>query len=95
MRSRYFLASCISLVLMTPILAQSSGGARVNKPQTATSRPPIFMPAAGLKWIHLYSKGAPGVKVADLWAITPRGHSARSSSCRQDLPRRFTRTLTT
>jgi anti-sigma factor ChrR (cupin superfamily) len=67
MRARSFLSFCIPLVLTMPILAQSSGAARANKPQTATSRPPIFMPAAGLKWIDLDPKGAPGVKVADLW----------------------------
>ena len=67
MRSRHVLAFCISLVLTMPVLAQSAGGTRANKAQTATTRPPIFMPAAGMKWIDLDPKGAPGVKVADLW----------------------------
>ena len=67
MRSKYLLAFCLALVLTPQVLAQSSGTARGNKPQTATARQPIFMPAAGLKWIDLDPKGAPGVKVADLW----------------------------
>ena len=73
MRSRYVLAFCLSLILTAQVLAQSSGGARANKPQTAASRQPIFMPAAGLKWTDLDPKGAPGVKVADLWGDHAKG----------------------
>ena len=73
MRSRYVVVFCISLVLTPPVLAQSTGGARANKPQAAASRPPIFMPSAGLKWTDLDPKGAPGVKVADLWGDHAKG----------------------
>jgi Domain of unknown function (DUF4437) len=72
MRSAHVPAFCLCLVLTTPILAQSSAGGRAN-PQPAAARTPVFMPAAGLKWIDLDPKGAPGVKVAPLWGDHAKG----------------------
>jgi quercetin dioxygenase-like cupin family protein len=37
------------------------------------SKPPIFKPAADLKWTDLDPNGAPGVKVADLWGDHAKG----------------------
>ena len=61
MRPTTVLACSLSLVLTAPLLAQTS------------VRQPIFLPAADLKWTDLDPKGAPGVKVADLWGDHAKG----------------------
>ena len=61
MRARN-LALAASFV-MVMVLAQGSG---VAKPRAGSSDP-VFVPANDLKWIDLDPKGAPGVKIADLW----------------------------
>ena len=94
MRPRTVLALLISLILSAPALAQSSRGAKANTAPKAGPGQPVFTPAADLKWTDLDPKGAPGVKVADLWGDHTKGHSARSSSFRRDSPFRFTRTPT-
>ena len=73
MGPRTVLALLISLILSAPALAQSSRGAKANTAPKAGSGQPIFMPAADLKWIDLDPKGAPGVKVADLWGDHTKG----------------------
>ena len=67
MRPRNVLAFSISLILAAPVLAQSPGQAKANRAPKAGPGQPVFMPASGLKWTDLDPKGAPGVKVADLW----------------------------
>jgi anti-sigma factor ChrR (cupin superfamily) len=59
MKSRNVLALLISLILLAPVLAQQGQ--------------PVFMPAANLKWADLDPKGAPGVKIADLWGDHAKG----------------------
>lgn len=67
------LAVSISLVLSAPVLAQSSGQATPGKAAKAPASQPVFLPAADLKWTDLDPKGAPGVKVADLWGDHAKG----------------------
>ena len=60
MKSRHVLAVSISLILAAPLLAQSPGQ-------------PVFMPGGDLKWTDLDPKGAPGVKISDLWGDHTKG----------------------
>ncbi|HEX4439808.1 MAG TPA: DUF4437 domain-containing protein [Thermoanaerobaculia bacterium] len=53
-------------VLASMLYAQSSATAR----STST---PTFTPAADLKWADLDPKGAPGVKIVDLWGDHTKG----------------------
>ena len=62
MRSTHALLFAISLILTTPILAQRSG-----------QQNPIFTSADAMKWTDLDPKGAPGVKIADLWGDHAKG----------------------
>ena len=67
MRSRNFMAFAVSFVLATAVLAQGSGAAK------AKAAAPVFAPAADLKWSDLDPKGAPGVKIADVWGDHTKG----------------------
>jgi anti-sigma factor ChrR (cupin superfamily) len=73
MNPRYLLAFSMSLFLAAPLLGQSSGQAKPNKAPNAGAGQPVFMPAADLKWTDLDPKGAPGVKVANLWGDHAKG----------------------
>ena len=73
MRTRKVLAFSISLLLAAPVLAQQSGTAQVDKAQKVGPGQPVFIPASELKWTDLDPKGAPGVKVADLWGNHAKG----------------------
>src|SRR5688572_27229140 len=55
------------------LLAQRSGEAQAGKAPKAGPGQPVFMPASGLKWTDLDPKGAPGVKVANLWGDHAKG----------------------
>jgi anti-sigma factor ChrR (cupin superfamily) len=71
MRPRNVVA--FSILLFLAALAQPSGNAQVNIAPKAESSQPVFMPAADLKWTDLDPKGAPGVKIADLWGDHAKG----------------------
>ena len=73
MRPRNVLAFSIALVLAAPVLAQPSGEPKANQAPKAGPGQPIFMPAGDLKWTDLDPKGAPGVKVANLWGDHAKG----------------------
>jgi hypothetical protein len=73
MKPTFVLSVSISLILTAPVLAQSSGQAKTTKASKAPANQPVFMPAADLKWTDLDPKGAPGVKVADLWGSHAKG----------------------
>ena len=73
MRPMNVLAFSISLTLASPALAQLPDRAKAGTPSTAKAGQPVFTPAADLKWIDLDPKGAPGVKVADLWGNHAKG----------------------
>ena len=72
MKARHVLTFSIALSLTAPVLAQP-GQATASKAAKAGAGQPIFMPAADLKWTDLDPKGAPGVKVADLWGNHAKG----------------------
>src|SRR6266545_4908247 len=73
MRQKHVVAFSLSLILTAPVLAQPAGQAAANKAPKAGSSQPIFTPAADLTWMDLDPKGAPGVKVADLWGNHAKG----------------------
>ena len=73
MRRRNVLAFSISLILAAPVLAQPSGEAKASQTPKAGPGQPVFMPTADLKWTDLDPKGAPGVKVANLWGDHAKG----------------------
>jgi anti-sigma factor ChrR (cupin superfamily) len=73
MRPRKVTASLILLILAVPVLAQPAGKAQGTPSQTTTPGEPVFLPAVDLKWTDLDPKGAPGVKVADLWGDHTKG----------------------
>jgi hypothetical protein len=72
MKPRSILAVSLSFVLTAPVLARSSGQVASKAPNARASQP-VFLPAADLKWTDLDPKGAPGVKVADLWGSHAKG----------------------
>jgi anti-sigma factor ChrR (cupin superfamily) len=75
MRSMSVSTFLLSLILTAPLLAQSSGQAQptASKPAKAAASQPVFLAAADVKWTDLDPKGAPGVKVADLWGDHAKG----------------------
>jgi anti-sigma factor ChrR (cupin superfamily) len=73
MRPGTIVAFSISLVLATPVLAQPPDQAKVSKAPAAGPGQPVFMPASDIKWTDLDPKGAPGVKIADLWGDHAKG----------------------
>ncbi len=73
MRRRDMLAFSVSLLLATVVSAQGSGAAKgKGAPKSAASRL-VVMPAGELKWADLDPKGAPGVKIADVWGDHAKG----------------------
>ncbi len=73
MNARHLIAFSITLALAAPVLAQSPGGAKPTKLSEGGRQTPVFLPANDLKWTDLDPKGAPGVKVADLWGNHAKG----------------------
>lgn len=67
MRARAILASALSFLLTGMVLAQAK-----SAPKSAASRL-VVIPAGDLKWADLDPKGAPGVKIADVWGNHARG----------------------
>ena len=74
MRPRHVLAFSISLtfILAAPVLAQTAGEAKAKVSKTVSVQP-VFTQAGDLKWTDLDPKGAPGVKIADLWGDHAKG----------------------
>lgn len=58
MRSTRILLFAVSFVLAAVVQAQE---------------PPVFMPSSDIKWADLDPKGAPGVKIADVWGDHTKG----------------------
>lgn len=71
--TRGALACSMTLTLAASVLAQTSERAQAGTGSTTASAVPIFIPAADLKWTDLDPKGAPGVKIVDLWGDHTRG----------------------
>jgi hypothetical protein len=73
MRPSYVALNSIALILAASVVATPSGESQARKPAKATSTQPVFISAGDLKWTDLDPKGAPGVKVADLWGDHTKG----------------------
>lgn len=76
MSARLVLAFSIPLFLSAPVLAQSPGEAKAQakaKAPKAAASQPVFLTATDLKWTDLDPKGAPGVKIVDLWGDHAKG----------------------
>jgi hypothetical protein len=73
MRTRHILAFSIPLILTASVLAQPTGQTKTARDSKAAARQPVFMPAGDIKWTDLDPKGAPGVKVANLWGDPAKG----------------------
>ncbi|HEX9287319.1 MAG TPA: DUF4437 domain-containing protein [Thermoanaerobaculia bacterium] len=73
MRARNVLVFAASFVLAAAVLAQGSGEAKAKTAPKASASQPVFMPANDLKWTDLDPKGAPGVKIADVWGNHTKG----------------------
>jgi hypothetical protein len=67
------LAFSITVILAAPVLAQPTGPAKVSTDSEQGSSRPVFKTASDLTWADLDPKGAPGVKVADLWGDHAKG----------------------
>ena len=63
----------ISVALTATGLSQSTGQSTAKTAPKAAATQPIFTSAEELKWTDLDPKGAPGVKVADLWGNHAKG----------------------
>ena len=71
MRARSVLAFAVSFVLAAAVLAQEPGESKAKAVIKAGI--PVFMPASGVQWTDLDPKGAPGVKIADVWGDHTKG----------------------
>ncbi|HEV2064709.1 MAG TPA: DUF4437 domain-containing protein [Thermoanaerobaculia bacterium] len=67
MRGRNVLVFAVAFVVAAVVLAQGSGEAKAKGAPKAKAGTPVIMPAGDLKWNDLDPKGAPGVKIADMW----------------------------
>jgi anti-sigma factor ChrR (cupin superfamily) len=73
MRARRVLAIAASFVLASTVVAQEPRAAKTKQVPKAGAGQPVVMPSADLKWTDLDPKGAPGVKVANLWGDHTKG----------------------
>jgi len=71
MRSKRFLAFAVSCVLAAALLAQEPGESKAKAVIKAGI--PVFTPSGDLKWADLDPKGAPGIKIADVWGDHTKG----------------------
>jgi anti-sigma factor ChrR (cupin superfamily) len=75
MRARHVLAVAVSFLMAGAVLAQASMEATPKPkgaPKSAASRL-VVESASDLKWADLDPKGAPGVKIADVWGDHSKG----------------------
>ena len=72
MRTRPVLVFAVSFVMAAVVLAQPPQKKAKSAPKSAASRL-VHVAAADLKWADLDPKGAPGVKVADVWGNHSKG----------------------
>jgi len=74
MRARTISAFLATLVLAAVVLAQAAEEKKMKAaPKKARASGATIVPAADLKWVELDPKGAPGVKVADVWGDHTKG----------------------
>lgn len=73
MRRKDGLAFGVAFLLATAVLAQGSGEAKAKTSLNPAASRLVVVPAADLKWADLDPKGAPGVKIADVWGDHAKG----------------------
>ncbi len=78
MRTRRALAVAASFLVAVAALAQAPAEAKAKSEAKATASKSsasrlVTMPAADMKWADLDPKGAPGVKIADVWGNHAKG----------------------
>lgn len=73
MKREHIAAASIPLILMTAAVVRPSGQANATSAPTASVSQPVFVAADAVKWTDLDPKGAPGVKVANLWGDHTKG----------------------
>jgi anti-sigma factor ChrR (cupin superfamily) len=73
MRARTVMAFAMTFALAAAVLAQGPGEAKAKSPSKGAASRLVVVPAADRKWSDLDPKGAPGVKVADLWGDHAKG----------------------
>ena len=69
MKSRLF-ALAAAFILPALLIAQDKPKAAAK---SAAAGAPVFKPAADLKWTELDPKGAPGIKIVDVWGNHAKG----------------------
>src|SRR5262245_27954975 len=73
MRTRRVLVFALTFAMATVVLAQASAEKKTKSaPKSAASRL-AYTPAADVKWADLDPKGAPGVKIGDVWGDHSKG----------------------
>lgn len=73
MKARNLLISLITLVFPVVLLGQGAGQTKAGTSAKAAQSRLLVMPADDMRWTDLDPKGAPGVKVADLWGNHAKG----------------------
>jgi anti-sigma factor ChrR (cupin superfamily) len=71
MRARNFLTFVVAFALPSSVFAQGSSAAKARTQRDAARL--VVMPASDLRWTDLDPKGAPGVKVANVWGNSAKG----------------------
>ncbi len=67
MMPKRLLASAASLVLAAAVFAQQPAESKAKAHTAGKAAAPVFDSPGDLKWGDLDPKGAPGVKIADVW----------------------------
>src|SRR5262249_59372771 len=73
MKGKQILACLVCFGLAAAVLAQASGEAKGKSAPKAAGGKLVTMAAGDLKWMDLDPKGAPGVKIVDLWGDHAKG----------------------
>jgi hypothetical protein len=73
MSRRTLAALSIAVTVAVPAAGQQAGTAKTKAAPKVQAGTPVFKPAADLKWTDLDPKGAPGVKIVDLWGDHAKG----------------------
>lgn len=73
MRARIVLLCVMTLTSATVVLADDSVKPKVTSAASADARRLVVVPESDVRWTDLDPKGAPGVKIADLWGDHAKG----------------------
>lgn len=73
MKARDILAFAVWLALAAALTAQEPGGPKAESAREAKAGTPVFMQPGDLAWADLDPKGAPGIKIVDLWGDHAKG----------------------